>query len=102
MNSISKGAKIALTLVVALTFLSGTFYSGYVSGRTQEADAALLQKTVNQEKGRPKTVDFALFWKVWNLLDEKFVSTASSSQNTNAEDRVYGAIKGMVAPSVCN
>ncbi len=95
MNNLSKGVKIIVTLALVLAFVSGSFYSGYLSGRAQEAEAA--NAVIHKDSGKPKNVDFALFWKVWNTLDQKFVQTGTSSINTSSEARLYGAIKGMVS-----
>lgn len=40
-------------------------------------------------------VDMAPFWKVWNTLNEKYVS-ASTTQNITDEDKLYSAISGLV------
>ncbi len=39
--------------------------------------------------------DLTAFWKVWNELNEKFVS-ASSTQVITDEEKMYGAISGLV------
>ena len=39
-------------------------------------------------------MDFAAFWKAWNILNEKFVSTATT---TSDQDKVWGAIEGLAA-----
>ncbi len=36
---------------------------------------------------------FATFWKAWQILDEKYVSSAS----TTAQDKIYGSIEGLAA-----
>ncbi|MBX4195953.1 S41 family peptidase, partial [Candidatus Parcubacteria bacterium] len=36
------------------------------------------------------------FWKAWNVLNEKYVSSSSTEKVTD-EDRVWGAIKGLTA-----
>ncbi|MEY4440642.1 MAG: carboxy-terminal-processing protease, carboxyl-terminal processing protease [Candidatus Parcubacteria bacterium] len=41
-------------------------------------------------------VDMAPFWKTWNILNEKFVSASTTKQISN-EEKVYGAISGMVS-----
>lgn len=48
---------------------------------------------VNTE-GKEK-IDFSLFWKVWSLLEEKYVGRA----DLDANKLFYGAIKGMLAAS---
>ncbi len=40
-------------------------------------------------------VDMSSFWKTWNVLNEKFVS-ASSTQTVSKEEKLYGAISGLV------
>ncbi len=40
-------------------------------------------------------VDMSTFWRTWNILNEKFVS-ASSTKSVSDQDKLYGAISGMV------
>lgn len=42
-----------------------------------------------------REVDFALFWKVWDILKEKYVDRA----DLDSETLLYGAIDGMLAAS---
>lgn len=43
-------------------------------------------------------VDFDVFWEAWQLLDEKFVhSTATTTEVTLDQDKVWGAIRGLAA-----
>lgn len=47
-------------------------------------------------------VDFAPFWKAWNVLDERFVSTKKSTSTQPAatstdQNKVWGAIEGLTA-----
>lgn len=47
-------------------------------------------------KSAPDTeADLSEFWRVWNLLDQKFV-TSTASGTPERTDRIYGAIAGMV------
>lgn len=43
-----------------------------------------------------EAVNMDPFWRTWNILNDKFVS-ASSTKTISDEDRLYGAISGMVA-----
>lgn len=54
-----------------------------------------INASLNSTKDKPEDVDFALFWKAWNTVNEKFVRTKVASTTTD-QDKVYGAIKGMV------
>ncbi len=74
------------------------FYAGYQKGAYGRAmtnapispsQAVFENTTENQDT----TIDFALFWKVWNLLKEKYVERES----LDAKVLFYGAIDGMLA-----
>lgn len=51
----------------------------------------------NTSLGQPATVDFSPFWKAWDILNEKYVPTATSSKPVTDQDKVYGAIQGLAA-----
>lgn len=77
---------------IAAILVVPAFGVGFFSGRANPAEASyVISSTQN------KSVDMSLFWKAWALLDEKYVDTnpATSTAKTN-EERVYGAIAGMV------
>ena len=40
-------------------------------------------------------IDMAPFWKVWSVLDDKYVSTSKEASTTTKQDRVWGAIQGL-------
>ncbi len=87
------GYVLALVLAMA-TFVSGV-YIGHTDsffGKSLGIGNYLPQSSEAAAKG---AVDLGEFWKVWSLLDEKF-SSASSTSQVSQEDRVYGAIKGLV------
>ena len=44
---------------------------------------------------QPSDVDFAKFWQAWNLLQDNFVETHTSSTIPTYQERVYGAIAGL-------
>ncbi len=91
----SNKALLSLGLILVLL---GTFYFGFVSGQSQTVEASKFLQVapgITAEGAASTDADFALFWKVWNLVDEKFAQTKVASTTTDKE-RVYGAIKGMV------
>ncbi len=70
-----------MCLTIALGFGAGFYIgNGTVSFRHTQAS---------------ETADMTAFWKVWNTINEKFVS-ASSTQNISDTDKMYGAISGLV------
>ena len=82
-------------------FLIGlAFWSGYERGKDTLATSAESDTLLSPEdavilnKNNPdKTVDFALFWKVWGLLKDKYVDGGK----LDANELFYGAIDGMLA-----
>lgn len=86
------GAGLALLLAVA------AFFSGLHFGtlRAQDIDLqAGLFSLFNRDTNPDEGVDMDEFWRVWNLMDEKYVS-ASTTEEISDEDKLHGAIQGMV------
>lgn len=83
MNSKLRGQIFAgIFATVLIGFGAGYFAGNHAfpfSARTQASEQA----------------DLTAFWKVWNELNEKFVS-ASSTKVITDEEKVYGAISGLV------
>ena len=48
---------------------------------------------IGKSEGAPVGVDFAPFWKVWNLLNDKYYATKTPVD----QDKVWGAIEGLTA-----
>jgi len=85
---------ISSGLIVVLIFLSGIYIGMTDSffGKTLHLSSYLPMTKAAETKDR---VSLDEFWNVWNLLDEKFVS-ASSSAPISDEEKVRGAIAGLV------
>ena len=79
---------------LALLLATATFFSGlHIGGGIElEANVASL---LSQKTQADTTVDLGEFWHVWNLLEEKFVSSTTTAPVTK-EDMVRGAIAGLV------
>jgi|GEM_PF-29072 len=90
--------KRAFFFLFALSLLGGVYYTGYENGRGSEttvdlprldpSDAIIINK-----KSANETIDFSLFWKVWEILKDKYVDKA----NLDARELFYGAIDGMLS-----
>jgi len=87
-NFIKKlGVYIASAIILAVVFLGGVLI-GFSNG--PEIEKA---KTVfNKETGKSPEIDFAPFWKAWNILHEKY-----AKENSEFDDQklVWGAVQGM-------
>lgn len=76
---------------LALFLATAAFFSGLHFG----SDGARDSQSLFASSGRGEDVNLATFWEVWELLDAKFV-VSSSSDPLSEEERVRGAIKGLV------
>ena len=85
-----------LASIFVLLILGGTFFLGYRSGQKHIGSIDSLQTVSNKTVGEPQDVDFSIFWKTWNILNEKYVPTHSST-TPPTEEKVYGAIQGLTA-----
>lgn len=83
---------IAGILILCAAIFAGGYYAG-AANRPAIDEAVTLR---NKTDGAPAGVDFAPFWKAWNILNEKFVPTVSTT-TVSDQDRVYGAIEGLAA-----
>ncbi len=86
---ISTGVRIFFGLV----FVAGVFFGGVYVGYANRSATDKITNVVNKESTVTQTTDFNTFWKAWSVIDTKF----ADASETDAEERMYGAIKGMVA-----
>jgi carboxyl-terminal processing protease len=89
--------KYLLFFAVIFVLLGSSFWLGLREGRKQllpQADFLPVDRTVIENKFPTdgKSVDFGLFWKVWDILKIKYVDKAS----LDAQKLIYGAINGML------
>lgn len=92
-----------LGVSLAFLFAFGAFVSGLQIGRgiwidpsVQPAGFFNIFSANGQTKAANETrPNLAEFWAVWDLLEEKFVVSSSTSKQTD-EERIQGAIDGLV------
>ena len=82
--------------VVTVFLLTIAFFAGIYTD-AKLTDNPVSNVVLNASTGQPSNVDLSTFWKVWQKLDQNYVYTGTSTATTTSQDRVYGAIKGMVA-----
>lgn len=80
--------QLVISLLVAAVLFGAGFYLGKKE-TNQEIAAKFLNATST------KNIDLAPFWKAWNLLDEKFVPTSSTTKVADDQTKVWGAIEGL-------
>lgn len=85
-----------LHLGVLILFCTLFFWIGFNRGKMNYSISTPLQLQnavfTNKDKGADSTIDFSLFWSVWDLLKNKYVDV----ENLDAKNLYYGAIKGMM------
>lgn len=82
-------------LGLTIFLMAAAFFSGFhvgTEGRMQAGLSSLFAQQVDTPKDG---VDLSEFWRVWNLLENKFVS-GTTTENLSDLDRVRGAIDGLV------
>ncbi|NTW15129.1 MAG: S41 family peptidase [Candidatus Moranbacteria bacterium] len=87
--------------VLRVFFLVAALYVAYriglgvgMSASDGNSPAVPPSQTVfSNTESREKTIDFSLYWKVWNILKEKYVDR----NGLDARKLFYGSIKGMLA-----
>jgi len=98
----SRGRFLRYLILWAAVFVLvfGAYRIGVSAGKDSawggEAPAFPLDETAVINTGDEKqTLDFSLFWRTWNVLEEKFVDTEA----LDARELMYGAIDGMLHAS---
>lgn len=94
----AKNGNKLLGMGLAGLLIVAAFFSGVQLGRGVPTDsplqAGLLSFFYPQTEPDNET-DMAEFWRVWNLLDDKFV-TSSASGTPDGSKKIEGAIAGLV------
>ncbi|MGK2848864.1 MAG: S41 family peptidase [Minisyncoccota bacterium] len=92
--------KRSITVLFIVLFLGVVFFVGYEYGRKYGINVSENHEKISQNEAillnknsQDKTIDFALFWRVWGILKEKYVDGGTLDANT----LVYGAIEGMLS-----
>ena len=81
-----------LTCFSVLVLIFGAYLFGYLVGHADlQFQKGYIPQIKNIEFGKPKDIDFALFWEVWNKLEEKYAGPVDKWK------MFYGAISGMVS-----
>ena len=87
-----------LGIGLALLLAAGAFFSGLQLGTDPSNPTNLeagLFSLFASVPSQPDGVDLTEFWRVWDILEEKFV-ISSSSETVTTEDKLLGAIDGLV------
>lgn len=93
--------KKQLPLWLAMVSIIGAFCLGIGIGGNLEKKASITPAEESQQQlfgAQTNTrIDLTPFWKVNEILNERFIATTASSSVPTDKDKVYGAIEGLVS-----
>ncbi len=79
--------------IIAVIFVAGFFFLGIYIGFSNQLAISKAAAVFNgNTASKAEQVDLTNFWKVWNLIDEKY----PGADKVTDQDRVYGAISGLL------
>ena len=89
-------SSVVIVLVLILGFILGVAFSEHYAGKLLVKSDNNYYTINDQTATTTRLVDLAPFWKVWDLLDDKFVPTGHATTTTD-QDRLWGAIAGLTS-----
>jgi carboxyl-terminal processing protease len=87
--------KKSLTILFVVMLIIASYTVGFSRGNKDNPSSSkniILDQAILENKISKNGVDFALFWKVWDMVKEKHIN----HNDLNAQKMVYGAISGML------
>ncbi len=88
----SHGFMPLLVVLFSLILVTATFGFGYLVGHKNLVfSEGYKPAIISKELGKPKDIDFNLFWNVWDRVSNKFAGTIDSQK------MLYGAINGALS-----
>jgi len=91
MDKFSVNNKTAIIIIVSAVLVVGAFFLGRHEGVSQ----ALNNIVPPGDTTLVSSQEFAPFWQAWSIVQQKYVLASSTAADT--QNKVYGAIEGMVA-----
>lgn len=86
-----------IRIAVGLLIASALFFGGYMFGKQKSSESNQASVILNKNNTSDiSSTDFAIFWKAWKTLNDKYVPTTSTSTPSD-QTKVYGAISGLAA-----
>lgn len=82
--------QIWISLAVAILLFTAGFYTG-------KKDTIEIKSVNFLNATSTESLDMDPFWKAWDLLDEKFSPSASTTPKVSNEDKLWGAIAGLTS-----
>lgn len=93
----SPQVNIALRILGTVVLVGIIFLGGVYVGYDNKPAFAKVSNVVHQEDPATTMTDFGAFWKAWQIVSQNFAPATTAKTATTDQDKLYGAIKGMVA-----
>lgn len=87
--------KHAALVVFCLVIVVAAYQLG--QRNAENVSSTSVTGLINQEEGMPSDIDFAPFWKAWNLINEKYVAASTTKEQVEPQEKVWGAIQGLAS-----
>ncbi|PIP73180.1 MAG: hypothetical protein COW88_02745 [Candidatus Lloydbacteria bacterium CG22_combo_CG10-13_8_21_14_all_47_15] len=82
------------SILGVLLFVGAAFFAGVYAGYTNRPEVAKVTELIGVTPTIEEPVDFEPFWRAWNIINELYAETASSTM-PSAQEKVWGAISGL-------
>ncbi|MDB5255188.1 MAG: ctpA [Candidatus Nomurabacteria bacterium] len=89
--------QISLRVLGSIVIVAAVFFGGVYVGYGNQPAFAKVTELVHASDPSVSNADFEAFWKAWKLVNDNFAPGKDNTTPVSAQDRVYGAIQGMVA-----
>lgn len=87
-----------LLIIVVISALVSVFLVGVYYGYEKRPEVEKVTGLINKEPTETGQVDFAPFWKAWNIINEKYLTeNGTTTEKINSQEKVWGAIGGLVS-----
>lgn len=85
-----------IKVTVPIFIVVSAFLGGMLFQANSQLEASIITLPVDNAANKPLEVDFTTFWKAWQLVNQNFVGTATTSTKISDQDKIFGATQGMV------
>ncbi|MSR87817.1 MAG: S41 family peptidase [Candidatus Zambryskibacteria bacterium] len=92
MEFLRKNTAILLLCIVVITL---SYSLGFNAGEKQVS--TVVTGLQNRTEGEPSGINFAPFWKAWNLINEKYVPASTTAERIGDQEKIWGAIQGLAS-----
>jgi len=82
-----------IPIIIAVVLIGVTFGAGFYIGKNQKRTSETVVNVINKDGSETTKADFDDFWRVWNILGEKYVDQGEITD----QDKVWGAIQGLAS-----